>query len=114
MLIELTDAFMESSRMSTNCSVLKYVYDVRKWLSPYIDEIHHHTIPHVFLFKKGESGHCEMFSKHWAKDDWLQSSQGDILLKVSTNSIASTRKGVAMRDYSIATKPHLCKVDFDF
>ena len=80
---DLKQAFIDSSSKSVTCSVLQYVYDVKKWLAPHIDEIHHHTIPHVFLFKKGQSGHCEMFYKHWAKDEWLPSGKGNILLKVS-------------------------------
>ena len=70
---------MESSSKSIRCSALQYVYDIRKWLSPHIDEVHDHTIPHVFLFRRGSSGDCEMLYKNWAKDKWIRSER---ILKV--------------------------------
>ena len=70
---------MHSWILAANLSTLEYIYDIRSWLSPFIHEIHNHTIPHVFLFKKGLDGHCEMIYKNWAKDEWILSGR---LLKV--------------------------------
>ena len=61
---------------------LEYVVDFKSWLSPQIEEIHGHTNPHVFLFKKdGTSGKCKMYYKNWSHEQW-QPHEGLQLLKV--------------------------------
>ena len=65
-------------------ATLEYVFDVKAWISPCLEEIHHHTLPHVFLFKRDKSGHAVMFSKQWAKDSW-EPKAGQRLLKVTIN-----------------------------
>ena len=54
------------------------VYDAvhawyRQWIEPHLEEIHKHTAPHIFLFKKSLQGRAEMFYKHWSKDEWSPS-----------------------------------------
>ncbi len=53
LVTELTEAFMESSSKSIRCSALQYVYDIRKWLSPHIDEVHNHLYLMYFSSEGG-------------------------------------------------------------
>ena len=74
--------FIESNHNSKLASTLTDVFDIRKWLNPFLEEIHRHTVPHVFLFKKNADGKAEMYFKNWAKDPWQPSEKGLMLLKV--------------------------------
>lgn len=73
--------FLNSSRTVVYVSTLQYMFDVKHWIEPHLEEIHKHTTPHIFLFKKSLQGRAEMFYKHWSKDEWSP-SKGLILLKV--------------------------------
>ena len=42
----------------------------KTWLSPCLEEIHGHTVPHVFLFRRGLSGKSLMFYTNWSHDQW--------------------------------------------
>ena len=61
---------MESNQNSKLSSTLSYIFDIKSWISPYIEDIHQHTVPHVFLFRKNADLKAEMLYKHWALDDW--------------------------------------------
>ena len=74
--------FLHSSQSSVAVSTLHYVYDIRKWLSPSIDEIQYHTTPHIFRFRRNADGRGEMHYKHWSSDDWKPEDGGLLLLKV--------------------------------
>ena len=80
---------MEASCRAANPSVcgtstLKHILDIKSWLSPYLEEIHGHTIPHVFLFRRDSEGRAVMFTKHtkhWLHEDW-EPNRGLKILKV--------------------------------
>lgn len=59
---------------------LHYIVDFKKWLAPHIEEVHGHTNPHIFLFKKNASGKSVMYYKNWTHDDY-QPKDGVKLLK---------------------------------
>lgn len=61
---------MESNQNSKFSSTLNYVFDIKSWISLHIEDIHQHTVPHVFLFRKNADSKAEMLYKHWAHDDW--------------------------------------------
>lgn len=73
----------ESNRNVKHVEQLEYVFDIREWIAPHLEEIHYHTQPHIFLFKKNAStGRAEMFYKQWSHDMWEPSDSGLQLLKV--------------------------------
>ena len=56
-----------SNRCVAQVSSLTYVYDIREWIHPHLDDIQYHTQPHIFLFKRNPvSGRSEMFYKYWS------------------------------------------------
>ena len=61
---------------------LRYVYDVRSWISPCLEEITRHTAPHIFRFRRNENGRAEMHYKHWSHESWEPAERGLFLLKV--------------------------------
>ena len=64
-------------------STLKYVFDIKSWISPHLNEIHGHTTPHIFRFSFNHSTKkAEMQYRHWSHDSWNQ-GQGLLLLKVA-------------------------------
>ena len=72
-----------SNRCVEQVSSLTYVYDVREWIRPHLDDIRYHTQPHIFLFKRNPaSGRSEMFYKHWSHSPWEPDKKGLTLLKV--------------------------------
>ena len=66
--------------------MLDYVFDFKGWIGPCIDEIHGHTNPHIFLFRKNASRQSSMFYKNWSHDQW-QPQDGVHLLKVSSSQL---------------------------
>lgn len=73
--------FLNSNRTVAAASTLHYVYDIRRWIEPCLEEIHKHTNPHVFLFRRNRDGKGVMFYKHWSADEWCP-AEGLVLLKV--------------------------------
>lgn len=73
--------FKDSSQNVAGVKSLKYIFDVREWISPCLDEIKYHTTPHIFLFKKGTHEKSVMYYKHWSNDSWAPEN-GLELLKV--------------------------------
>ena len=66
-------------------SSLKYIFNIRDWIAPCLDEIKYHTTPHVFLFRREEDrGKAVMYYKHWSSEPWIP-KEGLILLKVYIN-----------------------------
>ena len=59
-LIQATKA---SNHSVIGVQVLKYVFDISKWISPHLDQITYHTEPHIFRFAKNERGQSVMFCK---------------------------------------------------
>ena len=84
-IVELhDDQFHKSNKNVQNVTTLKYLFDVKNWIAPCIDEIHYHTKPHVFLFKRNFDGNAEMFYKQWSHNSWKPSeSKGCQILKVN-------------------------------
>lgn len=76
----LIDATTMSYSPHPKVELLKYVYDVRAWLTPSIEDLHGHTQPHCFKFTLNANGHAEMFYKNRSGDGW--SKDGVLLLKV--------------------------------
>lgn len=74
--------FRESNRGVIGATTLQYVYDIRAWITPVLNEIHNHTVPHVFRFRRNLQGKAEMHYKHWSHEPWQPSGAGLVLLKV--------------------------------
>ena len=72
--------FKECSKDVASVSWLTFVYDIRQWIAPCLEEIHQHTIPHVFLFRRNAEGRAEMLYKRWTKDSWQSAG---VILKVN-------------------------------
>ena len=71
-----------SNQNVTNVSLVKYIFNIREWISPHLDKIKYHTEPHVFLFKKNRLGKAVMFYKQWSHCSWEPDNDGCLLLKV--------------------------------
>lgn len=81
-LLDLIQATKASNHAVTNVQVLKYLFDIREWISPHLDQIRYHTEPHIFRFAKNHKDQSVMFYKAWSHDNWEPSNDGLILLKV--------------------------------
>ena len=62
----LTFSAMEQRFLNSNSSVVsvpsvEFMFDIRCWLEPYIEEVHKHTAPHIFMFCKNKQRKAEMF-----------------------------------------------------
>ena len=73
---------MEASCRAANHSVcgtsrLKHIFDIKSWLSPYLEEIHGHTVSH----RRDSEGRAVMLTKHWSHEDW-EPNGGLKILKV--------------------------------
>ena len=83
----LVVAMLESAKRSNpdvvHASVVEEVYNIREWIAPHLEEIHYHTEPHIFMFKKDGSGKAVMQYKFWSHNDWIGNC---VLLKVSAYS----------------------------
>ena len=77
---ELINVTTRSYSPHPKVELLEYVYDVRSWLTPFIEDLHGHTQPHCFKFVLNAEGCAEMFYKSWSHDAWVQ--EGLVLLKV--------------------------------
>ena len=65
-------------------SLLPKMFNVKGWLSPFIEPITGHSNPHIFRFVRGSDGHSQMYYKQWNGDRWEPSDGvGEVLLKVS-------------------------------
>ena len=82
LVLDMEQRFLASSQLSVAVSTLQYVYDIRKWLTPAINDIHNHTTPHIFRFRRNVDGRGEMHYKHWSSDDWRPKDSGLLILKV--------------------------------
>ena len=49
-VIEMDAALRASNQNVKHSSTLNYVFDIKNWIAPHLDEIHGHTAPHVFRF----------------------------------------------------------------
>ena len=77
----MEEAMKVSNQNVKSTHSLKYVFDIKNWIAPHLDEIHGHTVPHVFRFTLNHSKKAEMHYKHWSHEQW-QPEHGLILLKV--------------------------------
>jgi hypothetical protein len=73
-----------SNKKVLSTSTLEYLFDIRNWIEPHLDEIHGHTAPHVFNFKLNRSKKAELRYKNWSHEPWdpAEGKGGLILLKV--------------------------------
>jgi len=85
--IDLMDAMKSSNHTVRNVSCMKYMVDIRKWISPHLEDMRYHTEQHIFLFKKNPSNKAAMYYKAWSHDDWEPSNDGLVILKVSKCNI---------------------------
>lgn len=79
---------MKASNQNVKCvSTLRYIFDMKNWIAPHLDEIHGHTAPHIFRFRFNHASQkAEMHYKHWSHESWQadkDSENGYFLLKVS-------------------------------
>ena len=77
-------AMKASNKRVRTTSTLSYVFDIKNWISPHLDEVHGHTIPHVFRFQLNHSKRAEMHYKNWSHEEWQPEEGGLLLLKVYT------------------------------
>lgn len=49
-VIELVEVIKNSTSSSMLPELLTTVFNIRDWLSPYIEEIHNHRFPHVYRY----------------------------------------------------------------
>ena len=78
---ELEQCCKAANHNSRESTTLRCIFDVKAWLLPALEEIHGHTVPHVFLFRRNAQGRAVMFYKHWSHEPW-QPQEGLTLLKV--------------------------------
>ena len=83
-VIEMDAALRASNQNVKHSSTLNYVFDIKNWIAPHLDEIHGHTAPHVFRFRLNHAKRAEMHYQHWSHEPWKPSGDGSglILLKV--------------------------------
>lgn len=74
--------FRESNRSVVGSTAVQYLFDVRAWISPFLEEIHSHTHPHIFRFRRNTEGRAEMHYKNWTHEEWAPAQKGLLLLKV--------------------------------
>ena len=79
---DIESHFMESSRSTVAVKTITYVYDIKSWISPYLDDISKHTTPHIFRFTRTSGGKAQMQYKHWSHEEWESPAGGITLLKV--------------------------------
>ena len=65
---DMEKRFQESNRTTVAVTSLQYVYDVRAWISPHLEEITKHTAPHIFRFHRSSEGRAVMHYKHWSHE----------------------------------------------
>jgi len=59
------------------------MYDVKSWLKPHMEQLHNHSHPHIFRFRKASDGCCYMQYKQWRHSEWEPPSHHGIkILKV--------------------------------
>lgn len=64
-------ALKASNKSVKSVSTLQYIFDIKSWIAPYLDEIHGHTAPHVFRFRFNHtSKKGEMHYKYWSHQAW--------------------------------------------
>lgn len=57
-------------------NLVDFVYDIKKWLEPYLNGIKNHIYPHSYKFFK-KNGKVQMKYKAWANDKtWLPEGSG--------------------------------------
>lgn len=79
--IEMEACCKAANHTVRETSTLKFIFDIKTWISPYLEEIHGHTTPHVFLFRRNVKGKACMYTKTWSHQEW-EPEQGMQLLKV--------------------------------
>ena len=71
---------------------LEEVHDIKKWVGKSIEEIHGHTAPHHYRFKR-VGDEVEMTYKHWSDDEEWESPECDTpldLIKQAANLPSTT------------------------
>ena len=63
---------------------VNHMFNIREWIVPHLNEIHYHTQPHIFLFKRNESGKAVMLYKQWSNENWQSPDGVSVMLKVSS------------------------------
>lgn len=79
---EMEACWKASNQAVRGAATLTYIFNIKEWISPCLDEIHGHTAPHVFLFRRNSQGKGVMYYKNWSHNSW-QPEEGLKLLKVS-------------------------------
>lgn len=57
------------------------LYDVKQWMTDFMEPIHNHSNPHIFQFKKDSDKKVRMYYKKWDSDSWMP-TKGIQLMKV--------------------------------
>ena len=84
LFIALMQAVKSCNHNVKQVDTVIHMFNIREWIMPHLNEIHYHTQPHIFLFKRNEAGKAIMLYKQWSHESW-QSPEGDsVMLKVRT------------------------------
>ena len=75
--------FKESNQTVNDVETIRYVFDIKTWIAPHLEEIHNHTTPHIFALRRNINGKAALFYKAWSQCKWEpHDGNGLVLLKV--------------------------------
>ena len=81
----MTDLLSETEQSYTLVPLVQMldgVYDVKSWLTPYIEDIHGHSSPHCFKFIKSNT-EVLLYYKNWSDSSWCPDTSALKILKVN-------------------------------
>ena len=61
--------YKQSNKGVISSDELSNVFDVKLWLTSYLENLHQHTQPHVFKFSQNLSGKADLHYKKWSHMD---------------------------------------------
>ena len=61
-------------------SMIEMIHDVKRRITPHLNELHGHRDPHCFKFVCNKDDKCIMFYRNWTSDPWC--TDAAIVLKV--------------------------------
>lgn len=48
LLLEMEASCKASNQAVRGTEVFQYMFDIKSWISPFLEDIHGHTVPHIF------------------------------------------------------------------
>ena len=77
-LLEATKVSMDLNPITT---LIENMHDVKKWITPHLNDLHGHRDPHCFKFVCNEDDKCMMFFRNWTCDPWCPEDKATVVLK---------------------------------